>query len=225
MLQLSARRPGALATGDAPLWKCRTIERRRDDRARCRGHRAGRACRLLGPARLERPVFLAAVLGAAAGLREGVSSRKRVHAPDGGERAKRSAGLRFARSAGSHSQRRERAARRGVDFDDIAADRFLPRVQTAAGESRSRHPAGRGRERTGHVRSLAGKTADASCATPAVVRSLSNVGRLDPKRPGEYSATAQLNLRPDWNRANLKLVLFVQDRTTRRILGAASVKP
>jgi len=32
-------------------------------------------------------------------------------------------------------------------------------------------------------------------------------------------------LRPDWNRANLKLVLFVQDRTTRRILGAASVKP
>jgi hypothetical protein len=59
----------------------------------------------------------------------------------------------------------------------------------------------------------------------AVVRSLSSVGRVDPKRPGEYSATAQLNLRPDWNRSNLKLVLFVQDRTTRRILGAASVKP
>jgi len=59
----------------------------------------------------------------------------------------------------------------------------------------------------------------------AVVRSLSSVGRLDPKRPGEFSAEAQLNLRPDWNRANLKLVLFVQDRTTRRILGAASVKP
>jgi hypothetical protein len=59
----------------------------------------------------------------------------------------------------------------------------------------------------------------------AVVRSLSSLGRLDPKRPGEYSAVAQLNLRPDWNRANLKLVLFVQDRVTRRILGAASVRP
>jgi hypothetical protein len=58
-----------------------------------------------------------------------------------------------------------------------------------------------------------------------VVRSLTSVGRLDPKRPGEYTATAQLNLHTDWNRSNLKLVLFVQDRTTRRILGAASVKP
>jgi hypothetical protein len=58
-----------------------------------------------------------------------------------------------------------------------------------------------------------------------VVRSLTSVGRLDPKRPGEYTATAQLNLHTDWNRSNLKLVLFVQDRTTRRILGAASVHP
>ena len=59
----------------------------------------------------------------------------------------------------------------------------------------------------------------------AVVRSLSSLGRLDPQRPGEYSATAQLNLRQDWNRANLMLVLFVQDRVTRHILGAASVRP
>ncbi|MBZ5677221.1 MAG: DUF1223 domain-containing protein [Acidobacteriia bacterium] len=59
----------------------------------------------------------------------------------------------------------------------------------------------------------------------AVVRSLSSLGRLDPNRPGEYSAVAQLNLRQEWNRANLKLVLFVQDRVTRRILGAASVRP
>jgi hypothetical protein len=59
----------------------------------------------------------------------------------------------------------------------------------------------------------------------AVVRSLTSLGRLDPKRPGEYSAVAQLNLRQDWNRANLRLVLFIQDRVTRYILGAASVKP
>ncbi|MGH9647620.1 MAG: DUF1223 domain-containing protein [Bryobacteraceae bacterium] len=59
----------------------------------------------------------------------------------------------------------------------------------------------------------------------AVVRSLTRLGRLDPKSPGEYSGLAQLNLRPDWDRANVKLVLFVQDRVTRRILGAASVRP
>ena len=59
----------------------------------------------------------------------------------------------------------------------------------------------------------------------AVVRSLTSLGRLDPKRPGEYSAVAQLNLRQDWNRSNVTLVLFVQDRTTRHILGAASVRP
>lgn len=59
----------------------------------------------------------------------------------------------------------------------------------------------------------------------AVVRTLTSVARLDPKRPEEYSAEAQLNLRTDWNRANLRLVLFVQDRTTRRILGAAAVRP
>ena len=59
----------------------------------------------------------------------------------------------------------------------------------------------------------------------AVVRTLTSLGRLDPRRPGEYSGVAQLNLRQDWDRANLKLVLFVQDRVTRRILGAASVRP
>jgi hypothetical protein len=59
----------------------------------------------------------------------------------------------------------------------------------------------------------------------AVVRSLTSLGRLDPRRPGEYSGVAQLNLRQDWNRSNVTLVLFVQDRVTRHILGAASVRP
>ena len=59
----------------------------------------------------------------------------------------------------------------------------------------------------------------------AVVRSLTSLGRLDPKSPGEYSGVAQLNLRADWNRSNVKLVLFVQDLVNRHILGAASVRP
>jgi len=75
------------------------------------------------------------------------------------------------------------------------------------------------------TRVLNGENGGRELRHAAVVRSISSLGRLDPKRPGEYSAVAQINLRPDWNRGNLKLVLFVQDRVTRHILGAASVRP
>jgi hypothetical protein len=57
----------------------------------------------------------------------------------------------------------------------------------------------------------------------AVVRSLQTLARLDAKKGGVYSADVRLNLRPDWNRQNLKLVLFVQDRSSKRIIGAATV--
>jgi hypothetical protein len=58
----------------------------------------------------------------------------------------------------------------------------------------------------------------------AVVRTLTSLGKLDPKRPGEYSAEARIAFLAEWNRQNLKVVLFVQDTTTRRILGAAALK-
>ena len=56
-----------------------------------------------------------------------------------------------------------------------------------------------------------------------VVRSLHTLGTLDSKK-GASSGEVRLNLRPQWTRRNLKLVLFVQDRDTRRILGASSVR-
>ena len=56
----------------------------------------------------------------------------------------------------------------------------------------------------------------------AVVRSLTSLGKLDSKKDGAYTAEARLNLHPQWNRQNLKLVLFVQDRSSRRILGSAA---
>ncbi len=59
----------------------------------------------------------------------------------------------------------------------------------------------------------------------AVVRTLSRLAEVDPRKPGEYVAQARLNLKPEWVRANLKLVLLVQDRENRHILGAASLKP
>jgi len=57
----------------------------------------------------------------------------------------------------------------------------------------------------------------------SVVRSLTNLGRLDAKN-GAYTAEARLNLQPEWNRQNVKLVLLVQDRSTLRIVGAAWIK-
>ncbi|HLH43348.1 MAG TPA: DUF1223 domain-containing protein [Bryobacteraceae bacterium] len=55
-----------------------------------------------------------------------------------------------------------------------------------------------------------------------VVRSLTSLGKLDSAKGGFYSAEARLNLHPQWNRQNLKLVLFVQDRANRRIVGSAA---
>ena len=56
----------------------------------------------------------------------------------------------------------------------------------------------------------------------AVVRMISKLAELDPGTASEYVAQARINLRPEWKRANVKLVLLVQDRENRRILGAAS---
>jgi hypothetical protein len=58
----------------------------------------------------------------------------------------------------------------------------------------------------------------------AVVRSISRLAILDPSKPGEYTADARLNLKDDWKRANTKVVILVQDRQTKKIVGAASMK-
>ena len=70
-----------------------------------------------------------------------------------------------------------------------------------------------------------GENRGRSAAHTAVVRSMTTLGRLDPKKNGAYAADIKLNLNPRWNRQNVKLVLLVQDRSTRRILGAASARP
>ena len=58
-----------------------------------------------------------------------------------------------------------------------------------------------------------------------VVRSLSNVGRLETKKASVFSAEARINLHTDWNVENVKLVLFVQDRSNRKIVGATTLRP
>lgn len=58
-----------------------------------------------------------------------------------------------------------------------------------------------------------------------VVRSLSSVGHFDPRKANDYSADAKISMNPQWSRDNVSLVLFAQDRSTRKIIGAAAAKP
>jgi hypothetical protein len=58
-----------------------------------------------------------------------------------------------------------------------------------------------------------------------VVRSLSTVGHYDARKAGVYDADAKLNLNSEWSKDNLKLVMFVQDRSNRKIIGASTLHP
>ncbi len=55
----------------------------------------------------------------------------------------------------------------------------------------------------------------------AVVRSLASVGPLS-LRFGVQTTTASLAVAPAWSRENLRVVAFVQEQVTRRIVGAGS---
>ncbi len=54
-----------------------------------------------------------------------------------------------------------------------------------------------------------------------VVRRLTVLGQT---HGGSFSAQTAAQLSPDWKRANLQAIIFVQDRKTKHILGAASVR-
>ena len=54
----------------------------------------------------------------------------------------------------------------------------------------------------------------------AVVRELRELGKAD---KATFDATADVSVRPDWNPAQLKVLVLVQDSATGRILGAARI--
>lgn len=56
----------------------------------------------------------------------------------------------------------------------------------------------------------------------SIVRSLQKIGLAPSTDSGYYTANPQLKFRPDWKKENLRIVVFLQDRKTWRILGAAS---
>jgi hypothetical protein len=57
----------------------------------------------------------------------------------------------------------------------------------------------------------------------AVVRSFGVIGNMDPREKSELSLRPTLKIPSTWKRKDLHAVVFVQDRSTRHILGAESI--
>ncbi|HEX8071738.1 MAG TPA: DUF1223 domain-containing protein [Pyrinomonadaceae bacterium] len=70
----------------------------------------------------------------------------------------------------------------------------------------------------------AGENAGRTLAHAAVVRELSPLGQLDARGGEPFAARPVLALGARWQVRNLRAVVFVQERTSRRILGAAALK-
>lgn len=68
-----------------------------------------------------------------------------------------------------------------------------------------------------------GENAGTRLSHSGVVRSLSSLAKFDARKSPAYSLEAPLALHDEWNRANLHLVVWAQDRASRRIVGAARI--
>jgi hypothetical protein len=69
----------------------------------------------------------------------------------------------------------------------------------------------------------AGENAGRTLRHVPVVHSMTRMAELDPAKPGEWGAEARLNLREEWKRENVQVVVLVQDQQNLRMTGAASI--
>lgn len=67
-----------------------------------------------------------------------------------------------------------------------------------------------------------GENAGRKLTHTAVVRKLAVLDAVDPSH-GLFNSKATARMEKGWDRSNLKAVVFVQERATRRVLGAAAV--
>lgn len=70
---------------------------------------------------------------------------------------------------------------------------------------------------------LRGENSGRKLAHTAVVRQFKFISKIDPAK-NNFSAAQTVALEKGWKQENIKVVAFVQERGSRRILGAASVK-
>jgi hypothetical protein len=58
----------------------------------------------------------------------------------------------------------------------------------------------------------------------AVVRRLEKIETLPVPAPDHFVAVAQVALEPEWQVGNLRLVAFLQERESRRVLGVTQAR-
>ena len=67
-----------------------------------------------------------------------------------------------------------------------------------------------------------GENAGQALEHDGVVRQMTVVGKVDPGATG-FSSTIAVHAAPEWNRANLRAVVFVQERRSRHVLAVSSI--
>ena len=68
-----------------------------------------------------------------------------------------------------------------------------------------------------------GENAGRHLTHTGVVRKLSHIGGIDPHKASTFSAQPIVRIEKTWKRDRLKAVVFVQERSSRRIIGAAQL--
>jgi hypothetical protein len=69
-----------------------------------------------------------------------------------------------------------------------------------------------------------GENAGADVHHAAVVRSMRKLGEAKADHEASFAGDANVPLKKEWKRENLRAVLFVQEKKSRRILGAAEIR-
>jgi hypothetical protein len=75
-----------------------------------------------------------------------------------------------------------------------------------------------------HSNVTRGENAGEDLHHASVVRVLRKMGVADPGKEISFSSSLSLPLDPAWNRRNLHAVVFVQEKSSRRIVGAAAAR-
>ena len=67
-----------------------------------------------------------------------------------------------------------------------------------------------------------GENAGENLRHTSVLRTLNKIGKAEPNKDQAFAGDQRVKLNPAWKRENTRVIVFVQERRSRRILGAAS---
>jgi len=79
-------------------------------------------------------------------------------------------------------------------------------------------------ERGLHSAVSRGENAGKELHHAAVLHSMRRIGTADRSKSSSFSGKASMKVKPAWKRENLRVVVFAQEKKSRRILGAASLR-